>query len=92
MMVNGVNNGEVRYYKPAGYSIAGKTGTAQVPISGHYDPSKVIASFIGFAPADKPKFVMLVTLNDPKPSQWGSTTAAPLWFSAAAKLFSYYGI
>ena len=92
MMVNGVNNGEVRYYKPAGYSIAGKTGTAQVPISGHYDPTKVISSFIGFAPADKPKFVMLVTLNDPKPSQWGSTTAAPLWFSAAAKLFSYYGI
>lgn len=92
MMVNGVNNGEVRYYKPSGYLIAGKTGTAQVPISGHYDPSKVISSFIGFAPADNPKFVMLVTLNDPKPSQWGSTTAAPLWFSAAGKLFTYYGI
>lgn len=92
MMVNGVNNGEVRYYKPAGYLIAGKTGTAQVPISGHYDPTQVISSFIGFAPADKPKFVMLVTLNNPKPSQWGSTTAAPIWFSAAKKLFSYYGI
>lgn len=92
MMVNGVNQGEARYFKPEGYSIAGKTGTAQVPISGHYDPTKVISSFIGFAPADNPKFVMLVTLNDPKPSQWGSTTAAPLWFSAAGKLFTYYGI
>ncbi|MBI2008543.1 penicillin-binding protein 2 [Candidatus Amesbacteria bacterium] len=92
MMVNGVNQGEVRYSKPAGYLIAGKTGTAQVPISGHYDPSQVISSFIGFAPADRPKFVMLVTLDNPAPSQWGSTTAAPLWFSAAKKLFSYYGI
>ena len=92
MMVNGVNNGEVRYYKPKGYLIAGKTGTAQIPISGHYDPDKVIASFIGFAPADNPKFVMLVTLNNPKPSPWGSTTAAPLWMSVAKKLFAYYKI
>ncbi|TSC88347.1 MAG: cell division protein FtsI (penicillin-binding protein 3) [Microgenomates group bacterium Gr01-1014_16] len=92
MMVNGVNRGEVRYYKPPGFQIAGKTGTAQVPISGHYDPTKVISSFIGFAPADNPKFVMLVTLDDPTPSQWGSTTAAPIWFSIARQLFAYYGI
>ena len=92
MMVNGVTNGEVRYYKPAGYLIAGKTGTAQVPIAGHYDPEKVIASFVGFAPADDPKFTMLVTLRDPKPSPWGSTTAAPTWFNVAKELFRYYRI
>lgn len=92
MMINGVNRGEVRYYKPDGYLIAGKTGTAQVPIAGHYDPNKVIASFIGFAPADHPRFVMLVTLKDPHPSPWGSTTAAPMWFGIAQKLFRYYNI
>jgi cell division protein FtsI/penicillin-binding protein 2 len=92
MMVNGVNSGEVRYYKPQGFSIAGKTGTAQVPISGHYDKDKVIASFVGFAPAENPKFTMLVTLREPKSSPWGSTTAAPLWFEIAKELFRYYKI
>lgn len=92
MMVNGVTSGEVRYYRPPGYLIAGKTGTAQVPISGHYDPDKVIASFVGFAPADDPKFTMLVTLRDPKPSPWGSTTAAPTWFAIASELLRYYKI
>ncbi|OGC96370.1 hypothetical protein A3H89_04010 [Candidatus Amesbacteria bacterium RIFCSPLOWO2_02_FULL_48_11] len=92
MMVNGVENGEVRYYKPAGFFIAGKTGTAQVPIAGHYDPDKTIASFLGFAPAENPKFTMLVTLTDPQTSPWGSTTAAPLWFDIARDLFRYYRI
>ncbi len=92
MMVNGVNNGEVRYYKPAGFVIAGKTGTAQVPIAGHYDPNAAIASFVGFAPADNPRFTMLVTLKNPKNGQWGSTTAAPLWFDLAQKIFRYYNI
>ncbi|OGD03486.1 hypothetical protein A2989_02560 [Candidatus Amesbacteria bacterium RIFCSPLOWO2_01_FULL_48_25] len=92
MMINGVNRGEVRYYKPQGYLIAGKTGTAQVPIEGHYDKEKTIASFIGFAPADDPKFAMLVTLNDPQTSPWGSTTAAPLWFDIARDLFRYFGL
>jgi len=90
MMVNGVEKGEVRYYKPAGYSIAGKTGTAQVPIAGHYDSNKVISSFVGFAPADRPRFTMLVTLDNPQSSPWGSTTAAPLWFKIASQIFKYY--
>jgi cell division protein FtsI (penicillin-binding protein 3)/stage V sporulation protein D (sporulation-specific penicillin-binding protein) len=90
MMINGVENGEVRYYKPKGYLIAGKTGTAQVPISGHYDPNESVASFVGFAPADNPLFTMLVTLKNPKSSPWGSTTAAPLWFGLAADLFRYF--
>lgn len=92
MMVNGVQNGEVRYYKPSGYLIAGKTGTAQIPIQGHYDANKFIASFVGFAPADNPRFTMLVTLTDPKTSRWGSTTAAPLWFDIAREIFRYYQI
>jgi len=75
-----------------GYRIAGKTGTAQIPIKGHYDKDKVIASFIGFAPAEDPKFIMLVTLREPKSGNFASQTAAPLWFSIAKQLFSYWGI
>jgi cell division protein FtsI/penicillin-binding protein 2 len=89
MMINGVNNGEVRYYKVPGYMVAGKTGTAQVPIAGHYDEEKLIASFVGFAPAENPRFTMLVTLREPQTSPWGSTTAAPLWFGIAEGIFRY---
>jgi cell division protein FtsI/penicillin-binding protein 2 len=92
IMVNAVDNGEAKWAKPKGYRIAGKTGTAQIPVAGHYDEEKTIASFVGFAPADEPKFVMLVTLREPTSSPWGSETAAPLWFDIAKELFTYYGI
>lgn len=92
MMVSAVEKGETKYLKPGNYRIAGKTGTAQIPIAGHYDTEKTIASFVGFAPADKPKFVMLVTLDRPTTSPWGSETAAPLFFDITKELFVYYGI
>jgi len=92
MMVNAVDNGEAKWAKPKGFRIAGKTGTAQIPVAGHYDKEKTIASFVGFAPADEPKFVMLVTLREPTSSPWGSETAAPLWFEIASELFTYFGI
>lgn len=92
MMVTAVDEGEAKFAKPKGYRIAGKTGTAQIPVEGHYDNAKTIASFVGFAPADDPKFVMLVTLREPTSSQWGSETAAPLFFAIAKELFLYYGI
>lgn len=92
MMVNAVEKGEVKWTKIPGYKIAGKTGTAQIPIAGHYDEEKTIASFIGFAPADKPRFVMLTTLREPTTSPWGSETAAPLFFKIAKELLVYYGI
>lgn len=92
MMVAAVDNGEAKWAKPKGYRIAGKTGTAQIPVSGHYDDTKTIASFVGFAPADKPRFVMLVTLREPTSSPWGSETAAPLFFTIARELFTYWGI
>ncbi|MCL5438487.1 MAG: penicillin-binding protein 2 [Patescibacteria group bacterium] len=87
-----VDNGEAKWAKPKGYRIAGKTGTAQIPIAGHYDPDKTIASFIGFAPADDPKFSMLVILDRPKTSIYGSETAAPLFFDIAKDILTYYNI
>lgn len=92
MMVNAVEKGEAKWTKISGYKVAGKTGTAQIPIAGHYDEEKTIASFIGFAPVDKPRFVMLVTLREPTSSPWGSETAAPLFFKIAKELLLYYGI
>jgi cell division protein FtsI/penicillin-binding protein 2 len=92
MMIQAVDRGEAKWAKPKGYRIAGKTGTAQIPVAGHYDSEKTIASFVGFAPADNPKFVMLVTLTEPTTSPWGSETAAPLFFSLARELLTYYGI
>lgn len=92
MMVGAVVEGEAKFAAPKGYRIAGKTGTAQIPVAGHYDSEKTIASFVGFAPADNPKFVMIVKLREPTSSPWGSETAAPLWFSIAKKLLLYWGI
>lgn len=92
MMVSAIDNGETRRLKPPGFRIAGKTGTAQIPISGHYDSDKTITSFVGFAPVDDPRFVMLVTLREPTSSPWGSETAAPIFFAIARELFQYLGI
>ncbi len=96
MMVSAVDKGEAQYYKKTagilGYKVAGKTGTAQIAVAGHYDPTKTVASFIGFAPADDPKFVMLVRYDQPASSIYGADTAAPTFFSIAKEIFTYYGI
>ncbi len=92
IMIESSKHGESQWTNLKGFSIAGKTGTAQIPIEGHYDATKTIASFVGFAPANDPKFVMIVTLKEPQSSQWASETAAPLWYSIAKDLFQYYGI
>ncbi len=92
MMVEAVEAGEAKWTKLQGFKVAGKTGTAQIPIGGHYDAEKTIASFVGFAPAKDPKFIMLITLQEPQTSTWASETAAPLWFNIAKELFPYMGI
>ncbi len=92
MLVDTVENGEIKWAKPKGYTFGGKTGTAQIAIKGHYDPSKTIASFIGYAPADDPRFIALVVLKEPKSSIWGAETAAPLFFDIAKDLLVYYNI
>jgi cell division protein FtsI/penicillin-binding protein 2 len=92
MMIKAVNDGEAQWTRLKGYRIAGKTGTAQIPVAGHYDPNKTIASFIGFAPADDPKFLMLVVLNRPSTSIYGAETAAPIFFNVARNILNYYNI
>lgn len=92
MMVNAVNQGEAKAFVLKGFRIAGKTGTAQIPVAGNYDPNKTIASFIGFAPADDPLFLMLVRFREPSSSIFGSETAAPTFFSIAKDILSYKAV
>ncbi|MBL8077154.1 MAG: penicillin-binding protein 2 [Anaerolineales bacterium] len=68
-----------------GYRIAGKTGTAQIPVNGFYDASQTNASFIGWGPVDAPEFMIYVWLERPSTSIWGSETAAPVFAEVAQK-------
>jgi cell division protein FtsI/penicillin-binding protein 2 len=92
MMVEAAKNGESKWTYLKGFRVAGKTGTAQIAIDGYYDEEKTIASFVGFAPYDDPKFIMLITLQEPQTSQWASETAAPLWYTISRDLFLHFGM
>ncbi|MBI2797825.1 penicillin-binding protein 2 [Candidatus Saccharibacteria bacterium] len=94
MMTRVVQNGSGWMARTTGYSIAGKTGTAQVPKAdgSGYEESKNIGSFVGFAPVDDPKFVMLVRIDYPKVSGFAETTAVPAFAAIERTLFDYYNI
>ena len=74
------------------YRVAGKTGTAQIPIFGRYDPSLTNASFIGWGPVDDPKFMVYIWLEKPKSSTWSSEVTAPVFKEVAEKLVVLMGI
>jgi len=74
------------------FKIAAKSGTAQIPIAGHYEQGKTIGSVVGFAPAQKPRFVVMVKLDSPTVRQWGSDTAGPVFFRIVADLLNYYNV
>jgi cell division protein FtsI (penicillin-binding protein 3) len=77
-----------------GYSVAGKTGTAQKfnPEGGGYAHGRYVASFIGFAPAESPAFVMLVLVDEPRGMPYGGTVAAPVFSRAARQILRYLHI
>lgn len=68
---------EVFEAQVVGYTVAGKTGTAQIAENGVYLQDDVIGSFIGWLPADDPEVVIYVKLDRPQSAPWGSQTAAP---------------
>jgi cell division protein FtsI/penicillin-binding protein 2 len=78
----------------AGYSIAGKSGTAQIPTEEGYTEDETIVTFVGYAPADAPRFVVLVKMERPDPSisPWANYTAAPVFAQVARRLFDYYDL
>ena len=75
-----------------GYRIGGKTGTAQKYENGAIADGKLIASFIGFAPADDPEFLVLILVDEPKVGTiFGSTVAAPFVADVMEEILQYYG-
>lgn len=93
MMIETVDSGNAAARVP-GYRIAGKSGTAQIPDEGGYLQDATIVTFVGFAPADEPKFVLLVKLDQPDPaiSQWAAYTVAPVFAQVARRLFDHLTI
>ena len=91
MLTAAVEGGESKFYNLETHRVAGKTGTAQIPVEGHYDPTKTNATFIGFLPS-YPEFVMLVLLRQPSASTYASETAVPTWMEIAKELTVYYGV
>lgn len=85
MMVDVVNEGLDGKASVPGYTIAGKTGTAQIATPIGYQDGASIATFIGFFPADDPQVIILVKLDRPK-DYWGSQTAAPAFAKLAERL------
>lgn len=91
MAVNAVRT-EIIGAQVEAYTVAGKTGTAQIPEGGIYHPSDTIASFIGWLPADDPQMAVIIKLDRPTASPWGSTTAAPSFAALANELVVLLGI
>jgi cell division protein FtsI (penicillin-binding protein 3) len=76
-----------------GYSVSGKTGTAQkIDASGKYARGIYVSSFLGFAPADEPKVVILVIVDEPKGKHYGGTVAAPAFKKIAHETLNYLNI
>ncbi|MCD6270168.1 penicillin-binding protein 2 [bacterium] len=93
MLVSVVNEGSGRRGKVEGYFIAGKTGTAQVPLkSGGYSEDKTIQSFIGYFPALNPKVLILIKLDNPKNVITAGRCAAPLFKEIAEYIIKLWQI
>ncbi|MBP7690271.1 MAG: penicillin-binding protein 2 [Anaerolineales bacterium] len=86
MLARSLEEGEGDQALLPGYRMAGKTGTAQIPIPGGYDQNQTIASFVGWGPVDDPQFIVLVKLDKPRTSIWGSETAAPAFAALTQRL------
>jgi len=75
-----------------GYTLAGKTGTAEVPENGTYSETKYVASFIGFAPAQDPRLLVAVIVNQPQGEIYGGSVAAPAFGEIAGFALPYLGV
>ncbi len=86
-----VKKGHGKQAAVQGYTVGGKTGTAQVAKKNEkgYEEGVTIGSFVGFAPLDKPAFVAAVRIDNPKDVIWAESTAAPLFGKIAKFVLEY---
>ncbi len=88
-----VTEGSGRNAQIPGYRVGGKTGTAQKYVDGKPSSGSLIASFIGFAPADNPKYLCLILVDEPKVGViFGSTVAAPFVKEVLQDTLMHYGV
>ena len=94
MLVNVVQNGHGKRAGVAGYYIAGKTGTAQIPRTDGpgYQSGVTIGTFAGFGPVESPKFVMVVRIDKPRDVQFAESSAAPLFGDLASFILHYFEV
>ena len=87
-------DGSGRLVRIPGFHIAGKTGTAQKidKETGTYGKGMRIASFAGFFPAEDPKAVIVVMVDEPKKKKYGGEVAGPAWKAIAEELIAYWGL
>lgn len=90
MLVNVVEKGHATQARSEEYYIAGKTGTAQIPGPGGYT-DETIHSFVGFAPVENPKFVMIVKYEKPQ-RKYAESTAVPVFSDISKFLLQYYQV
>ncbi|MBU1153368.1 PASTA domain-containing protein [bacterium] len=86
-----VSEGTGKKAKVMDYPIAGKTGTAQKvdPVTGTYTRNKFLASFIGYLPADNPRLLISIFINEPKGLYYGGEVAAPVFRKIVEKILAY---
>ncbi|MEK7847101.1 MAG: penicillin-binding transpeptidase domain-containing protein, partial [Nitrospinota bacterium] len=74
-----------------GYSVAGKTGTAQKADEGKkgYSEDKYMSSFVGYVPSKKPRLVIMVGIDEPEGFAWGGEVAAPVFREIARQSLRY---
>jgi cell division protein FtsI/penicillin-binding protein 2 len=93
VMVHAVETGNLAARVP-GYAVGGKSGTAEIVTAGGYSADETIHSYVGFAPADDPQFVILVKLDKPDSSisRWAAHSAAPIFKRVAYRLLDHMNI
>ncbi len=93
MLQGVVDDGSGHFAQISGYTVAGKTGTSQIvdPKTGTYG-DQYVASFIGFAPATDPEYVMLVAVDDPQTSYWGELVAVPAFRQVMSFTLGYFNV
>lgn len=89
-----VDEGTGKLADVKGYEVAGKTGTAQKVVPGRrgYASGKYVASFVGFAPADNPRIVVLVVVDEPHNGYFGGVVAAPAFAKITERVLAYLGV
>ncbi len=92
MMATNAEYGEYEVSRVPGYTVGAKTGTASIATKYGYSDRWTVASFIGFSPVKDPRFIILVKIDKPQKSRWGSEVAAPAFRELAKKLYAYMGI